>query len=143
MRLYHTTHRNNCASIAEHGFRDNRRMLVGVYLAPPDQVWIGGGFGALPDGEQPSPLPAEVVFAFDVPDEIAAQFAVYEEHPDLDSDWSGEGDPPDVPPDRMMLYEYCIPAEIVNRHFAGIVHWSGERPLTDQQLAAMQARREA
>jgi hypothetical protein len=129
-RLHHTTHRRHCETIAREGFRDSHRMVSGVYLAPPGRLWSCGGFEDLGDDCDFSGLgPSLVVYAFDVPDDVAAQFAVYErksEFGHLDAGLADGADLDDIPVDvndgTFELYEYCVPAEIANRFCVGIVH---------------------
>jgi hypothetical protein len=127
MQLRHTTTRDQCASIAENGFQDSDPSNVGVYLAPPGGWWCGGGFFELADGEKPLAFDDFVVFAFDVPDDVAKLYARYEEPPDRPGEWG--------------IYEYLIPADVVNLYCLGPEAWDGEPPLTDRQLALIAARR--
>ncbi|MDB5306551.1 MAG: hypothetical protein JWO38_753 [Gemmataceae bacterium] len=143
MRLHHTTDRKLCSSIAERGFRDSYRMATGVYLSPPDQLWVGGGFSEL-DFDLLEPY--HVVFAFDVPDDIAAQYAVREKTPtrdDVDVPENLDDDPPenwDTSGPGWLIYEYCIPAAVANLFCVGPVHWTGDPPLTEAQLTVIAAR---
>ncbi len=145
MRLHHVTSRERCPSIAEHGFRDSHRMVTGVNLAPPGKLWVAGGMDEL---DFDFLLPDEVAFAFEVPDEVAVQYEVREKVPTPDD--LGDNIPENLDDDpaenwdcsTWPIYEYVIPAEVVNRYCLGPVHWTGDPPLSGDQLELIVARQE-
>jgi hypothetical protein len=134
------TDRKNCGSIADHGFRESwRSHTTGVFLSPPGLVWCCDGMKKL---DSIDALGSEfVAFAFDIPDDVAAQYAVYEEVRDDDPE-PGDGELPFLTDTQgMVLYEYCVPAEVANRHCIGVVYWEGESPINESQRATLEGRR--
>ena len=131
MRLYHTTAREHCASIAVAGFAESRagKYGRGVYLAIGPYTRASLTLDLAEVGLLDEHL---VVFAFDIPDDIAAAHAcggLCYLSPD-DPEYDPEIDAPEpgldagLPPD-----EWAVPAEIANLYFAELVHWTGGRPL--------------
>jgi hypothetical protein len=117
MRVHHATKSRLRTRIEREGFRESARThATGVFLSPPGWLWVAGGMepfdpDCVPDGD-------DVVYAFDLPDDEAERYAVWEEHPA-----TGE----------MFVYEYCVPAEVANRYLVGIVEppETGEEFLSD------------
>ncbi|MDB5313475.1 MAG: hypothetical protein JWO38_7677 [Gemmataceae bacterium] len=146
MRLHHVTHRRHVASITETGFEDSRWTVTGVFLSPPGALWVAGGMDEL---NFDLLEPYHVVFAFDVPADVAAQYAVMEKTPMLDEEPDEvpenlDDDPPekwDTTAPGWVIFEYCIPAAVANLYCAGPVHWTGDPPLSAAQLALIEARR--
>jgi hypothetical protein len=141
MRLYHTTSRDRCDAIASAGFTESRagKYGPGVYLAEGP---FTREFLTLDPTEAHLLEPHLVVFAFDIPDELARSYAcggVCYLSPD-DPEYDPEIDTPEPGCEGLKADEWPVPAEVANRHFAGLVHWTGEPPLNAEQLAVMTGR---
>jgi len=110
MRLCHAAAAENRPSIAAHGFRDSvRDHATGVFLSPPGFLWQAGGMVWVGE-DSPQPVNDEAVYVFDIPDDVATEFADYEDVP-FD---------PAVPfvrtADGFALYEFCVPAAVANKY---------------------------
>ena len=147
--LYLTTHRVCCAAIAAGGFEEQRYGCYGpgVYLVAAPVLQFGDGPLSGPrsnanihisDAEQ-------VAFEFRLPNAIADQYAQggYEylppNHPNFDP--ARDTQDPDFP-DRAPPNTWVVPSDVANRYCTGLRFWSGVRPLTDDQVRTIDARRE-
>jgi len=83
----------------------------------------------------------EVVFSYDVPDDIAVGCLLTptiglpvdpDDGPDME-DYDPEVDG--------RWHEYHIPADVVNRYFAGIAFWHGDCPISSEALKGLWERR--
>jgi hypothetical protein len=114
--------------------------FVGVMMRPGASGW------ELRQNEDIDPRDAEqVVFEFRLPNTVADPYAhgggEYRppDHPEYDP----ERDTPDPYfPDRKPPDTWAVPADVANRYCVGLKFWSGRRPLTDEQVRAIDARRE-
>jgi hypothetical protein len=137
MILHHTTFRAQCPAIAANGLMDGDEGFV--CLTPQVWSWQDNWMirleGICEIGRN------EVVLSYDVPDEVAAPYLVEPTiikpgHPDYDpeiEDYDPEVDGP--------WLEYRMPAELVNRHFAGVAFWHGDCPLSSDEVRALWQRR--
>ena len=145
--LYLTIHRKCCPAIAANGFTGvpNECYGPGVYLDQFPAVTARSGCWEVRWNEDLDPLESEkVVFEFRAPANEAKQFArggydyLPPDHPDFDL----ERDTPDpYYPDRAPDHTWVVPPEFANRYCTGLRFWTGKRPLTDEQLRMMDARR--
>lgn len=121
MRLHHTTTRTNLTGIARVGFINSQRFeepeLQGVFLT--DQLWINDGVQSIEDIALLGP--DEVLLAFDIPDDLVAERELVYDDP------------------RPRYREWCVPSEMADRYFAGVIR-DGDPPLSTAELAAMHAR---
>src|SRR5687768_9499228 len=136
MRLYHVTRRENCPGIAAEGLKDGQYLPKGVWLA--DGLWCHEDATAYLPDQHEELTDDGVVLAFDIPDDIAAEWTETWEPP-LPPDYDPEIDKPDEDYEKYIVGRSqtlaCLPAELVNRHFAGVIHWKGDPPFTDAELA--------
>lgn len=137
MILNHTTFRSKCPSIAINGLKNGEEGYV--CLTPQIWSWHDNWMilleGIYEIGRE------EVVLSYDVPDDLAAPYLVEQTiikpgHPDYDpqiEDYDPEVDGP--------WHEYRMPAELVNRYFAGVAFWHGQCPLSSAEMKALWRRR--
>jgi hypothetical protein len=137
MILHHTARRDDCKSIATNGLTDGSE---GYVCLTPDvwswhDNWIMNLKGICEIAQY------EVVLSYDVPDNVAAPYLVEPTiikpgHPDYDPEIRDYDPKVDGP-----WLEYRMPAELVNRHFAGVAFWRGECPFDSDDMKKMWQRR--
>ncbi|VTR97017.1 unnamed protein product [Gemmata massiliana] len=147
IELYFTIHRKCCPAIAVNGFpvTSNGCFGSGVYLELFSEVRPKPGCQEVEWNQDIDPLDSElVVFEFRVPTKEAKPFArggydyLPPDHPDFDL----VRDTPDpYYPDRAPDCTWVVPPELANRYCHGLRFWSGKRPLTDEELKMIDARR--
>ena len=137
MILHHTTYRRLCPSIAVNGLTDGKEGCV--CLTPHVWSWhyhyfmqLAGIYEIWHD---------EVVLAYDVPEDVAAAYLTepkIAESGDPDYDPEIEDYNPDV--DKLWV-EYRMPAEVVNKYFAGVSFWHGQCPFDSDAMKLLWKRR--
>ena len=137
MILHHTSLRDDCKSITANGLTNGDEGYV--CLTPDVWSWHENWIMRL---EAICEITRnEVVLSYDVPDQVAAPYLVEPTiikpgHPDYDPDIT-EYDPEVDGRWR----EYRMPAEVVNKYFAGVAFWHGDCPLTSDDVKALWQRR--
>jgi hypothetical protein len=137
MLLRHTTYREHCPSIAIDGLTDGKEGFV--CLTP--QAWSWRHNEILPLEAIYRIGRDEVVRSYDVPDDVAGPYLVEPQvfkpgHPNYDPEIEDYDPDNDVP-----WHEYRMPADLVNKYFAGVAFWHGECPFRSDEIKLLWERR--
>lgn len=149
LTLYHATHRKCCPGIAANGFTEWKTGYYdqGVYLLPFLEIDSKPGRGVIRENDDIIPNGAELVaFEFRLPAKVAEPFGRgdYDYLPPDHPDFNPERDTPHPYfPDRWPPDTWVVPADVANRYCTGLRFWSGKRPLSDEQIRMIDARRES
>ena len=136
LRLFHTTDRENVPSIVENGWRNGEDGYVCLCddIWSWHQNWVMSIDGILGLGRR------EVVFIFDFPKSSVDKYMVEAIYAPLE-DYGPEEMDEDSIPGTIAWREWHIPAELVNLHFLGIAFWTGDCPVTGEDLRELWERR--